>query len=225
MSPAQVVLSGGAGLSAATQSACDNVLAQFDPPIIVGTYDSVSKARQKANSTDPNSPHKSGQSEHGVANSAFQSDRGNNASNIPGASGYSEGGAFAFSVFDGQSAGTEHKWLTDAAKDFHERMAAKGKNATLSEHLDESQKNWEKSLDENLTRKKGEKPRSRIKDAEKKSKQERKDLAKAAAKCLRMMAEAEFKKQKISLTAKLRNGLATAVKEAAKAVRKRGGIP
>jgi hypothetical protein len=223
MVPVQVVLAGGGGLTSVVQSSCDAVLAQFDPPIVVGTYDSVSKARQEANNADPDSGYKSGQSEHGVANSGFQSDRGNNASNIPGAEGYSEGGAFAFSVFDGQSAGTEHKWLTDAAKDFHEQLQAEGREGTLRDHLDQSQKNWEKSFEENLQRKKGEKPRSRIKDADKKTKQERKDLAKAAAKCLRMMAEAQFAKQKISLNTKLRNGLSNAVKQAAKAGRAGGG--
>ena len=223
MVPAQVVLAGGAALTADIQSNCDKVLAQFDPPIIVGTYSSVSSDRQAANQADPNSPYRNGQSEHGVANSAFQGERGVNATNVPGAPGYSEGGAFAFSVYDGQSAGTEHKWLTDAAKDFHEGLEAQGKQGTLKDHLDQSQKNWEKSLDENLQRGKGENPRSRIKDAEKKSKKERQDLAKAAAKCLRMMAEAAFKKQKISLSTKLRNGLANAVKQATKATRKTGG--
>jgi len=223
MVPAQVVLAGGAGLTSDVQSACDSVLQQFDPPIVVGTYDSVSKARQEANRANANSDYRSGQSEHGVANSAFQSERGSNASNIADAKGYSEGGAFAFSVFDGQSAGTEHKWLTDAAKDFHEKLQAEGREGTLRDHLDESQKNWEKSFEEKLQRKKGEQPRSRIKDASKKTDQERKDLAKAAAKCLRLMAEAAFAKQKISLDAKLRNGLSNAVKQATKAGRAGGG--
>lgn len=208
MVPAQVVLAGGAGLTSEVQTACDKVFAQFDPPIVTGKYGKLDIAAGQ-------------QREHGVANSAVQGTRGNSATNVPGASGYTEGGGFCFTVFDGQSAGTEHKWLTDAAKEFHESLQAAGKRGTLRDHLNQSQKNWEKSFQEKLRRKKRQAPRSRIKDAEKKSKKERDALAKAAAKCLRMMAEQAFRDQKVPLSTVMRNGLSAAVK-AAKRVAKKG---
>jgi len=211
MVPAQVVLAGRSGLTAAVQAACEKVYAQFDPPIVTGKYSSLDIAKGQ-------------QREHGVANSAMQSERGKSASNVPDAPGYTEGGGFCFTVFDGQSQGTEHKWLTDAAKEFHEKLSAQGKGGTLKEHLDQSQKNWEKSLKEKLRRRKRQAPRSRIKDADKKTKKERDALAKAAAKCLRMEAEKAFSAQDVPMSAKCRAGLSAAVKAAKRVATKKKAV-
>lgn len=210
MVQAKVVKAGGAGVAGAENLDCAAIYAQFDPPIVAGTYSSVSNQRREDNNElGSKSPYRSQQSEHMVPNSCMQEVRGDNASNIFGADDYTEGTAFAYNVFDGQSAGTEHKWLTDESRDFAQQLEEQGKNANVSEWLDKAEQNCSEMLDsDDLVRTKGGQARSRIKDAKNKTPKERKALAKKAAKCLRMAAEAQFAKQNVSLSTPVRNGLA-----------------
>jgi hypothetical protein len=210
MVQAKVVKAGGAGAAADENLDCAAVYAQFDPPIVAGTYSSVSSQRQEANADQgAESPFQKQQSEHMVPNSCLQESRGVNSSNIPGASNYTEGTGFTYNVYDGQSQGTEHKWLTDEARDFAQQLEEEGRNAPLSEWLDKAEQNCAEMLDsDNLVRTKGGQARSRIKDAQNKTPEERKALAQKAAKCLRMAAEAQFAKQGVKPPTPLRNGLA-----------------
>jgi hypothetical protein len=211
MVAALVVLAGGAGVAFDTE--CAKVFAEFDPPIVAGTYDQVSKKRQDANTAAAEQGTTSGfekqQSEHMSANSNFQSDRGNNASNIQGASGYSEGHGYSYNVYDDQSQGTEHRWLTDAAIATADRAKAAGGPHTLKDSLDAAEKNAANMLDrEDLQRKKDGEKRSRVKDAKNKTPEERKALANAAARCLRLGAEKQYEKDGVKMDTELRNGLA-----------------
>lgn len=207
MVAAQVVLAGGAGAGSAE---CASIYAQFNPPIVSGTYSSVSSSRQEhVREHGDASPFKNQQSEHFIPNSNFMEGPGRTGPTVPGAGNYSEGTGFTYNVYDDQSQGTEHKWLTDAERDFATRLESQGQNATAGEWLDNMEGETEKMLDnENLQRTKGGEPRSRINDAKSKSAAERKALAKAAAKCLRMEAEQQLKKQGVSLDTPLRNGQA-----------------
>lgn len=204
MSPAQFILSGGAGVEG-FEDACAKVFAQFDPPIVCGTYSGVSQARRDANNElGSDSPYRNCQSEHMIANSAFQGERGNVATNIPGASGYSEGSAFAYSVYDDQSAGTEHKFLTDAAKDYD--LSTPG-NPSVGDRLSASEKWTSEMLDrEDLQRTQDGPKRSRVADAKNKPPKQRKELCDAAAKCLSTKAEGQLKKQGIANNTPTRRG-------------------
>ena len=200
MVPLQVVLAGGAGMD--FDEFCQKVFQEFDPPIVTGTYSSVSRDRQRTNNElGDDSPYRNNQSEHMVANSSIQGERGNNATNIPGASGYTEGGGFAYSVYDDQSAGTEHKFLTDAARAFDQ--AAEG-FPTVRERIQAA-----KDYCKDLQRTEDGQKRSRISDKpKKKSKRRKKALAQAASECLAKMAEKQFAEQGVKMDTPTRRGMA-----------------
>lgn len=203
MVPLQVVLAGGTGMS--FDDACEAIFQEFDPPIKCGTYSKVSSDRRATNKENPSSKYKNHQSEHMVSNSSLQGDRGVNASNVPGAEGYSEGTGFAYSAYDDQSPGTEHKFLTDAARDFDQ--AAQG-FPTVGERI-QAAKDWCKDmLLGDLERVKGGEKRQRIKDAKNRSDKEKKELAEAASECLAKKAQQQFEKQGISMDTPTRRGMA-----------------
>jgi hypothetical protein len=205
MVPLQVILAGGGGMS--FDEACEKIFQEFDPPIVCGTYSGVSRKRQETNREQGDaSQYQDNESEHLLANSAFQGERGVNSTNIPGASKYTEGTAFAYSVFDGQGRGTEHKFLTDAARNYEKGLT---KNPTLGERL-AAAKQWTKDslLSDKVQRTKDGQPRSRVKDAKNRSPKECEDLAEAAAECLTKKAAKQFEKKKISQETETRRGLA-----------------
>ncbi len=204
MVPAVITLAGGAGMTLA--DACAKIFAQFDPPIVTGTYSAVSRQRQRANARARRQRRRSGyennQSEHYVPNSALQKSRG--GANVPGAQKYTEGSGFAYSVYDDQSRGTEHKWLTDrAARD----ARSFSPNPTLEQQLNKAKARARDGLLEKLQREAGGKKRDRIKDSHKRTPKERAALAAAAAECLDLMAREQFKKQKVAASTTCRKGM------------------
>lgn len=216
MVPLQVILAGSAAMT--FDEACAKIFAEFDPPIVCGTYDEVSKARRETNrELGDESAYRNNQSEHFLPNSAFQGQRGVNASNIPGAASYTEGSAFAYSVYDDQSAGTEHKFLTDAARDFETNAGA---NPSVAERLAATKENTRQSLLENLKRDKSEVKRSRIKDAEQRTEEEREQLAEAAAECLTQKAAKQFEDKGVKASTPTRKGLVEGAKTADKSGRR-----
>ena len=78
-------------------------------PIVCGTYNEVRETTAGTNQ----------QAEHLIANSGYQTNRSANT-NMPGegVGDYSQFTAFAYNVWDAQSHGTEHRCITDAAKEF-----------------------------------------------------------------------------------------------------------
>jgi hypothetical protein len=88
-------------------------------------------------------------------------------------------------VFDDQRQGTEHKLITDTEREFAQELEGAKKNATLKEWLDMEEKNMAETLPT-----------------------DDKELAKAAAKCLRMEAEKHFAEQGVDPNTPLRNGQA-----------------
>lgn len=203
-----VVNAGGAAPPGTlTDEECEKIFQEFDPPIVCGTYAEVSKARQEDNKKNgAKSKSQNQQSEHMIANSSMQGKRGDNSSNVPGAEGYTEGGAFAYNVYDDQSAGTEHKWLTDKAKAYEQGL--KGKKPRLSQRLAASEK-WTKEslLSDDIQRTKGGPKRSRVKDAPGRTQKQKEALAGDAAKCLAQKAKAQFAKQGVSPDTETRTGL------------------
>lgn len=218
MVPLQVVLAGGGGLTLAQR--CARIFAEFDPPIVVGSYNEVSrKRRADAARRGRRSPYRNNQSEHYINNASFQGKRGVNSSNIEGASAYTEGGAFAYSVYDDQSKNTEHKFLTDRARQYEKGLT---KNPSLAERR-RAAKAWTKEmLTEDLQRTSKKEKRSRIKDAKNRSKAENKKLAEAAAECLDKLAGAQFRKQKMKPNLVTRRGMARPPRRAASSGRGRG---
>jgi hypothetical protein len=212
MVPLQVVLAGGGGLS--FEQRCARIFAEFDPPIVAGTYNEVSRKRRATNKAQGRrSRYRNNQSEHYVNNASLQGKRGVNSSNIEGASGYTEGGGFAYSVYDDQSKNTEHKFLTDMARKYEKALK---KNPTLAARR-EAAKKWTQDMlaRDDLQRTSSKDKRTRIKDAKKRSPAEKKKLAEAAAECLDKMAAAQFKKQKVKPSTVTRRGMTTPPKRPA----------
>lgn len=202
--PLQVILAGSAAMT--FDEACAQIFQEFDPPIVTGTYSSVSRQRQAANknakANNTTSGYENCQSEHYVPNSVMQYSRG--GQNISGGGSYTEGSAFSYSVYDDQSAGTEHKWLTDRAK---KDAAALGDNPTLADQLDSAKQRSKDGLLEKLQREEGGEKRDRIKDSKNRTPEEREALAEAAAECLSQKAAEQFEKKGVSKSAQTRKGM------------------
>lgn len=78
------------------------------------------------------------QREHFIPNSCFMAQPGRTGQTVPGAEGYSVGKAITYLVYDNQSAGTEHKYLTDRERDFASKMEQSPEQfATIDQWLDE----------------------------------------------------------------------------------------
>ena len=176
----KVVKGGGAG--GKKKMSCASIYASFSPPIRVGPYKKL-KGR------------KGWQREHYPPCSNFHNS-GRGGPKIGGCSGYSTDAAPTYLVFDGQKVGTQHRQLTESARDLSKALESKGENNSLKQWLDKGQKDIAESINDN----------KKLKcDPER----DRKALAEAAAKCIRMEAEKYFKeKAKIDESTKLRNGQA-----------------
>jgi len=167
MVQAKVVKAGGAGATA--DMTCAEILASFDPPIEFGSHEDMvgSKAGYQA--------------EHVVPTSALHQS-GRSGPTMAGCSGYSTPGAMTWMVGDGQSAGMEHKLLTDPMREFSQANDLAGQQAPLNTWLD--------------------KYKDAAKDALKKGNPQRKtpdhldrdSLIDAAAECIRLAAAEAFDK-------------------------------
>lgn len=165
MVQAKVVKGGGAGSVADMD--CSAILASFDPPIEFGPHSEMVGSMPGY------------QAEHIVPTSAMhQSGRG--GATMPGCEGYSTPGALTWMVGDGQSAGMEHKLLTDPMRQFSQANDLAGRQAPLSEWMDKYQDAAKDAL------KNGKPPRTTPEGLN------RDDLIDAAAECIRAAAEAAF---------------------------------
>ena len=165
MVQAKVVKAGGAGGTA--DMTCAEILASFDPPIEFGKHEDMVGSKPGY------------QAEHVVPTSAMHQS-GRSGPTIPGCSGYSTPGALTWMVGDGQSAGMEHKLLTDPMREFSQANDLANQQAPLSDWLD--------------------KYKDGAKDALKKGNPQRKtpphldrdSLIDAAAECIRLAAAEAF---------------------------------
>jgi hypothetical protein len=169
MTPAQIVLAGGAGVD--FDSECAKIKAEFDPKIVSGPHEDldVPKGYQRQHIVPTSNLHVKGRS----------------GPKVPGCEGYSTASGWCYGVFDDQRQGTEHKLITDTEREFAQELEGAKKNATLKEWLDMEEKNMAETLPT-----------------------DDKELAKAAAKCLRMEAEKHFAEQGVDPNTPLRNGQA-----------------
>lgn len=191
MVPTQVVKSGGKG--AGKKMTCADIYASFTPPIRVGPYKKL-KGR------------KGWQREHYPPCSNFHK-KGRGGGKIPGCSGYSTDAAPTYLVFDGQTVGTQHRKLTESARNLSKALEKKGANNSVKQWLDKGEKDIADSINNNKKMKC---------DPEK----DRKALADAAAACIRAAVEKYLEeKAKVDESTKLRNGQAEGKPPAAK----RGG--
>ena len=203
MVQAKIVKAGGAG-GKATMT-CAEILACFDPKIKFGSHEDMVGSK------------KGYQAEHIIPTSAVH-ESGRSGPRVAGASGYSTPGALTWMVGDGQSAGQEHKILTDAMREFSQQNSVDGRNAPLKEWLDKYEDAAKKALKEGKPKRKTD------------PKYDRDSLIDAAAKCIRLAAEDAFANMKppVKPDTKLRNPWeATAEQRAAAAPaptgRARGG--
>ena len=166
MVQAKVVKGGGAGSEKSLT--CAEILASFDPPIEFGSHSDMVGS-------------KSGyQAEHIVPTSAMH-ESGRSGPRVAGCSGYSTPSALTWMVGDGQSAGMEHKILTDAMRQFSQANDLAGRQAPLSEWLDKYQDATKKALKEGL-------PKRTIKRDD----VDHDSLIDAAAECIRARAAESF---------------------------------
>lgn len=121
MVQAKIVKAGGAGGIA--DMTCADILASFDPPIEFGTHANMVGSMPGY------------QAEHIVPTSAFHQS-GRSGPTMTDCTGYSTPGALTWMVGDGQSAGMEHKLLTDPMRQFSQANDLAGRQAPMSEWLD-----------------------------------------------------------------------------------------
>jgi hypothetical protein len=122
MVKSMVVKAGGGGMAGQALT-CEQICACFDPPIEFGTHEEMvgSLAGHQA--------------EHIIPTSAFHK-MGRSGPRVSGCSGYTTPSALTWMVRDGQSAGQEHKLLTDPMREFSQVNDLAGREAPLSEWLD-----------------------------------------------------------------------------------------
>ncbi len=160
---------------------CAQIFAQFDPPIEMGTHEEMQGTQ------------KGYQAEHILPCSAMH-ESGRSGPKFGECGDYRTSAALTWMASDGQSAGQEHKLLTDPMREFSQKNALAGRNATRDEWMDEYEKATKKAL------RNGEK-RRKLKDPS----LDRDSLIDKAAKCIRILAEQSFDEIGITAKTKLRN--------------------
>jgi hypothetical protein len=125
MVKAMVVKGGGAVVNGGKMT-CEEIFASFDPPIVFGSHKDMQGSLNGY------------QAEHIVPTSVFHK-MGRDGARVPGCEGYSTSSALTFMVRDGQSAGQEHKLLTDPMREFSQANDLAGRQGTLNEWLDKYQ--------------------------------------------------------------------------------------
>lgn len=161
----KVVKGGGAGGIA--DMTCAEILACFDPPIEFGSHSEMVGSKTGY------------QAEHIVPTSAAHQS-GRSGPTIPGCDGYSTSTALTWMVGDGQTAGMEHKLLTDPMREFSQANDLANRQAPLSEWLDEYKEGAKDAL------KNGQPPRTTPDHLDRDS------LIDAAAECIRLAAAESF---------------------------------
>ena len=116
----KVVKAGGAG--GKKDLTCAEILASFEPPIEFGSHEDMVGSKRKY------------QAEHIIPTSAAH-ESGRSGPRVPGCEGYATSGALTWMVGDGQSAGAEHKLLTDPMREFSQANDLAGEQAPLSKWL------------------------------------------------------------------------------------------
>ncbi len=149
---------------------CSEILAAFDPPIEFGSHSDMVGSKDGY------------QAEHIIPTSAFH-ESGRSGARIAECSGYTTPSAMTWMVGDGQSAGQEHKILTDAMREFSQANDLAGREAPLSEWLDKYKEGAKDALKNGEPRRKN--TREDLDDD---------SLIDAAAECIRAHAAEAFAK-------------------------------
>jgi hypothetical protein len=215
MVAAQIIKSGDGAKG--WKDKCKLILAEIKG-LDYGTYAEVTARRQEQNNAAKaagETPPRAGeQSEHMVPNSCCTEGSGRHGDPVSGLGNYTEGNGFAYSVEDDQRVGTEHKFLTNQAREASRANSASGTQETLSQWLDKGEKNAEDMFngkrhdaDGNVVQ--GE---SLVRDRKGRTEADKKKIAKAAAKCLRLLAEENFRKNGAKGDPVLNNGFHKGVK-------------
>jgi hypothetical protein len=178
MVQAKIVKGGGAGSVADMD--CAAILASFDPPIEFGPHSEMVGSMPGY------------QAEHIVPTSAAHQS-GRSGPTMPGCEGYSTSGALTWMVGDGQSAGMEHKLLTDPMREFSQLNDLADRQAPLSEWLDKYKDGAKDAL------KNGKPPRTTPEGLD------RDALIDAAAECIAEAAAAAFAEMGVAPETPMRN--------------------
>jgi hypothetical protein len=169
----KVVKAGGAGRK--LNMTCAEILASFDPKITFGSHEDMVGSK------------KGYQAEHIIPTSAMH-ESGRSGPRVDGCDGYSTSGALTWMVGDGQSAGAEHKLLTDPMREFSQFNDLHQQNAPLSEWLDKYKEGTVNAL-------KNGKPKRKTP-----AHLDRDSLIEAAAECIKQAAAESFANMKPPVT-------------------------
>src|SRR6476619_1497460 len=120
MVQAKVVKGGGAG--SPKKLTCAEIFASFAPPIEFGSHEDMVGSKKKY------------QAEHIIPTSAFHK-LGRAGARIARCASYATSKALTWMVGDGQSAGMEHKLLTDPMREFSQTNDLAGEQAPLKDWL------------------------------------------------------------------------------------------
>jgi len=178
---------------------CAGVLNALEPPIKVLRYGDASDLRK----TDPT--YQNYQAEHFIPNSCFIKAQGRTGATIGGTGTYSEDDAMCYMIYDDQSRGTEHKWMTDRERMFCKWLHAKGKRATVQQWLDYMEFETVIMLAGTLKHNKNG-PGLKTKDKTL-GEDEVQELCQNAALCIRIAVENQFAKLGVKPNAQLKNGM------------------
>jgi hypothetical protein len=188
----------GAGGGADEELTCAQIFACFDPEIKFGSHSAMQGSLDHVEKYDPKTG-KGYQAEHvPPAGTMHVSGRGvKGEAVVSGAMGssYSTGSATTWMAHDGQTAGREHKILTDHMREFSQLNDAAKKQATLKEWLSRYKDGVKDALKNAVPKRKIKKPPDLDEDS----------LIDKAAECIEAMAKAYFDEAGVDENTKLRN--------------------
>lgn len=211
----------GAGGGADQSMDCSSILAMFDPEIKFGTHSEMQGSLNSREAYDPKKG-RGYQAEHAPP-AGIMHVKGRQGALMAGARGssYSTGSALTWMAHDGQTAGREHKILTDAMKKFSQMNDAPPKTQkTLKEWMD-AYKNGVKDALKNADPKRAiKKPPDLDEDS----------LIDQAAECIKEAAEADFASKGVPMDTVCRNpwkATKEQIKEARRVIQanRSGGAP
>ncbi len=202
----KVVKGGGGGPGAALS--CAQILALFDPEITFGAHEKMQGSLSKVEAYDPKLG-KGYQAEHfPPAGTLHVSGRSGTLVSGAAGSSYSTSSGLTWMAHDGQTAGREHKILTDRMREFSQANDAAGRKATLDQWLGDYKEGVKDALKKADPKRKIKKPPDLDEDA----------LIDQAAECIHAAAKQYFDEAGVGGGTELRNPWpATAEQHAAQA--------
>ena len=120
---------------------------------------------------------------------------------------YVEGDALCYMIWDDQSQGTEHKWMTDRERMFCKWLEKKGKKATVTQWLDYMEVETAFMLAGTIIHHKGSPGGLKVDPQLKQDDESVFQLCRDAAQCIRSDCEKQYVALNVDLGTQLKNGM------------------